>query len=402
MSSGIRAHTILFTEDCPLDCRYCELQLESDYNTCEGQSFEFINQKIRQYIEEDKRDGKRSQFTFTGGEPFLYWDWIKKIIETYGKEYIYHFNTSGYLFTEENLKFLSQYNSQFTLSIDGGEMLTNYLRPVKGNRSHTGYFKKMKEIVPVLQYYFPNTIAKLIINNRYVDLLYENYLELERVGFRKVSLILDFNSRPSYATHPTTRPIIQRLWNDEDTKILQEQMSLITKEILIGFSMNIRRMEITNFNNIAEFLLKQQKDYSTDNLLCNIFEGRTLETMTNSKDRTCFSGLYDNLDDAKKALIEEFNSCNGKCPHDEDCPAFLYCANYNCPISSYHATKSFLKADELECIMAKASYFSVVALLQNANDICPDSLAYKQYLNQFNYKGKEEYLNGISNTLLPL
>ena len=70
-----------------------------------------------------------------------------------------------------------------------------------------------------LQYYFPNTIAKLIINNRYVDLLYENYLELERVGFRKVSLILDFNSRPSYATHPTTRPIIQRLWNDEDTKI---------------------------------------------------------------------------------------------------------------------------------------------------------------------------------------
>ena len=82
MSSGIRAHTILFTEDCPLDCRYCELQLESDYNTCEGQSFEFINQKIRQYIEEDKRDGKRSQFTFTGGEPFLYWDWIKKIIET--------------------------------------------------------------------------------------------------------------------------------------------------------------------------------------------------------------------------------------------------------------------------------------------------------------------------------
>ena len=54
-------------------------------------------------------------------------------------------------------------------------MLTNYLRPVKGNRSHTGYFKKMKEIVPVLQYYFPNTIAKLIINNRYVDLLYEDY-----------------------------------------------------------------------------------------------------------------------------------------------------------------------------------------------------------------------------------
>ena len=62
-----------------------------------------------------------------------------------------------------------------------------------------------------------------------------------------------------------------------------------------------------------ELILKQQKDYSPDNLVCNLFEGRTLETMTNSKDRTCFSGLYDNLDDAKKALIEEFNSCNGKC-----------------------------------------------------------------------------------------
>ena len=116
---NIRAHTILFTEDCPLDCRYCQLKTEDDYGTNKGQTFDFILEKIKKYDEEDKKDGVSSQLTFTGGEPFLYWNWIKQIIEMYGDRFVYHFNTSGYLFTEEILEFLSHYQSYFTLSIDG-------------------------------------------------------------------------------------------------------------------------------------------------------------------------------------------------------------------------------------------------------------------------------------------
>ena len=77
----IRAHTILFTEDCPLDCRYCQLKLESDYHKFKTTTFEEILKMVQNYRDQDIKDGFETQFTFTGGEPFLYWEWIKEIIE---------------------------------------------------------------------------------------------------------------------------------------------------------------------------------------------------------------------------------------------------------------------------------------------------------------------------------
>jgi organic radical activating enzyme len=62
----VRAHTILFTEDCPLNCRYCQLKYEDDYGVYQGQTFEEILNKIKKYDEEDTRDNVRTQLTFTG------------------------------------------------------------------------------------------------------------------------------------------------------------------------------------------------------------------------------------------------------------------------------------------------------------------------------------------------
>ena len=58
---NVRAHTILFTEDCPLDCRYCQLKYESEYGLYENQSFETILEKIRQYDAQDIQDGFDTQ-----------------------------------------------------------------------------------------------------------------------------------------------------------------------------------------------------------------------------------------------------------------------------------------------------------------------------------------------------
>ena len=384
----IRAHTILFTEDCPLDCRYCQLKYEDDYGSCEGQTFDEILNKIKKYEAEDDRDNVLTQLTFTGGEPFLYWPWIKQIIELYGTKFSYHFNTSGYCFTEEILKFLSDYKVFFTLSIDGGEKLTNYLRPVKGHPYKVGYFKKIKQIAPILLYYFPNVVCKLIVNNRYVDLLYQTYLDMEQIGFKYVTIILDFNSRPHLEG---TSKQTQRVWNDNDTQIFNKQMELISKEIIYGFIENKNRLQLTNYNNIIQFLLKERnEDYSPDNLVCKVFNGRTLETLTNNVDRHCFAGSYETLDQAKKALIEEFEMLNNECPLDKKCPAFLYCANTNCPISSYQATGNWFGSDKLECIVAKASYENAIKILTICNELCPTNLAYKLYLNNFDYKGKKE------------
>ena len=96
------------------------------------------------WSEFDKKDDQNkyiSRLLFSGGEPLLYWDWIKEIIEKYQNRFQYAFNTSGYLFTPEMIEFLSHYQVNFVLSVDGDEKLTNYLRPVNAAKYKTGYFK---------------------------------------------------------------------------------------------------------------------------------------------------------------------------------------------------------------------------------------------------------------------
>jgi hypothetical protein len=220
-------------------------------------------------------------------------------------------------------------------------------------------------------------------------MLHQTYLDMEQLGFKNATLILDFNSRPRLEG---TSKQIQKIWDDEDTKILSEQLDLIVQEIILGFKINKQRMGLTNINNIVQFLLSGIKTYSPHNLICGVFNGRTLETMQDDRDRTCFDGTFESLDEAFNALIKEYESYHGKCPIDSDCPAFLYCANYNCPISSYLATNKFFGADNLECILAKLSYKSAIKILAVCNDICPTSEAYRIYLNNYDYPGKKEAL----------
>ncbi|MGN1326577.1 MAG: hypothetical protein ACI4VQ_00600 [Clostridia bacterium] len=73
----------------------------------------------------------------------------------------------------------------------------------------------MKSIVPTLLFYFPTTPYRIIVNPRYVDLLYQYYLTAEQLGFRYFTFILDFESRPSN----TIKGI---KWSEKYTKILEE------------------------------------------------------------------------------------------------------------------------------------------------------------------------------------
>lgn len=102
------------------------------YKTAPNLTFEQVLEMVKKYDEQDDPTIYRTCLLFTGGEPFLYWDWIKTIIDIYGDRFSYSFNTSGYCFTEEIIRYLSKLKSvDFVLSIDGTEKLTNYLRPLR-------------------------------------------------------------------------------------------------------------------------------------------------------------------------------------------------------------------------------------------------------------------------------
>lgn len=85
---------------------------------------------ITNFIKENLQAESRT-VTLTGGEPFVRWDIIKKLIEKHGKNCRFDFNTSGYLLTPEIIEWLSDYQITWNLSVDGGENVTNYLRPLR-------------------------------------------------------------------------------------------------------------------------------------------------------------------------------------------------------------------------------------------------------------------------------
>ena len=52
--------------------------------------------------------------------------------------------------------------------------------------------------------------------------------------------------------------------------------------------------------------------------------------------------------------------------------------------------------------MAKGSYDCAIKILTLCNEYCKDNKVYIKYINNFNYKGKEEAIDNGSNSLLSL
>lgn len=376
IAKPIKVHTILFTEACPLNCRYCDLQNDTGYEGCKNMTKENFFDLVNEYDKNDNQDEVITRILFTGGEPLLYWDWIKEVIEKYQHRFQYSFNTSGYLFTEEILKFLSPYQVNFTLSVDGGEKLTNYLRPVRGNETHTGYFKQLKKILPTLLYYFPLTPFRIIIGPRYVDLLYEQYLEAERCGFKYFTFILDFESRPAKELRKNKKQIF---WTKETEQILQEQVNLIIQDILIGFHEDVKKPQFVDMNNVLNFMLNK-KTFNAETLPCGIFNNRSLSTIYNKYSNHCFYSFEQDLMKIKKQLNDKYQQLQGKCPLQESCIAFEYCAQTCCPQLCLSANGDFFNFDSLECLKNKVVYNGALFFLDMGNTLLSNNFLYIQFI----------------------
>lgn len=387
MDRKIKVRSIIFTEACPLACKYCDFKNSAVFGESPPMTKKQVFDLVEKFDQLDDYTQYDTRLLFSGGEPLLYWDWIKEIIEKYQHRFQYMFNTSGYLFTEEMLEFLSHYTVSFVLSVDGNEKLTNYLRPLSASPTKTGYFKQLKKIIPTLLFYFPQTPFRIIINPRYVDLLYEMYVEATRLGFKYFTYLLDFESRPERIIPKDKKSIY---WEEKYTKILQEQMDLILEDIIQGYVQGIARPRVTDLDKAIKFLL-DRKDFNPDNLPCQLFNNRTLNTLYNPEiSNHCFSGCIPNLDDVKNELVKAYNSHSHICDKNKECQAFEYCALICCPQNSYTQRSGFFDFDDLECVVNKISYYSAIKLLTICNDLCPNAKLYHQYINSFNYPEKLE------------
>lgn len=363
--------TILFTYECPLECTYCNLRKDTSKKTM---TFEEIDQQISNFISDNPDVLK--QVCITGGEPFLYPNMIKKIVEKYGEQVMFLFYTSGYCFTDDILEFLSHYKVNFTLSVDGGEELTNYLRPVKVGES---YFQRLKKNMPSLLYYFPNVTAKVIINHIYIDQIYKTYLSLEQIGFRKIYFTMDFterNNNDEGAKHT------EHKYTQEEKDLLQYQFMKIADQMIYGFRHNLRRCTIQNITRIGRVETDTSIDFEPENIFCGICNGAFMYDVSK---RTLREGCFKKFNYSLKQYIEElrtkFNQ-NKTCPKDSNCGCWKYCCLSGCPTTNLENTGSLIDLEENQCVLNKICYNTLSYILGNMIDESDYTFEYIRFLSQ--------------------
>lgn len=102
---------------CNLQCAFCHA-LKEDYP---------FNEDIMEFM----KQGAFTRITFSGGEPFLYFDRMRAVMEYLGPGIAYRSPTNGTVITEEMVDFINGYDFNLFLSYDGRETGRDLRVPVK-------------------------------------------------------------------------------------------------------------------------------------------------------------------------------------------------------------------------------------------------------------------------------
>ncbi len=182
------------TTDCNLDCVYCyEGKKKKKYymtNDIAIQSIEFL---LHQCIKKNK---KRINVEFHGGEPFLAYEEIYKITQimiekskSLGIEVRFGCTTNATLLSIERLEFIDKYIEDFTISIDGDAETQNFSRPLKcGGKSSRLVEKWCKEALKIM----PDLRVRMTFNHKTVSCFFKNIKYLAELGVKYIVPARDF------------------------------------------------------------------------------------------------------------------------------------------------------------------------------------------------------------------
>lgn len=125
------------TQQCNLRCEYCIYSADNSFNRSHSNitmTFAVAKAAI-DYLKTHSVDSKQVTIGLYGGEPFLHFDLIKKIVSYAdtvfaGKKVVYHVTTNGTLLNEEIIDFLIEMKSRFHVlfSLDGPEVIQDNSR----------------------------------------------------------------------------------------------------------------------------------------------------------------------------------------------------------------------------------------------------------------------------------
>lgn len=182
------------TLDCNLSCWYCY------ENRIAGSKLgqEVIEGIKKNIILHFQQVGFKSlKLSFFGGEPFMYFDKIKQILDyadSFCKEnsinLIADFTTNATLFTREHIEYLKQFYCTFQITIDGGRKTHNKVKVDKKDQSST--YDRMMNSLKMINTEIKNRWISVRVNfdNRTLNDIAGIIDELDFLDRRKTCVIL--------------------------------------------------------------------------------------------------------------------------------------------------------------------------------------------------------------------
>lgn len=385
---------------CPLKCRYCvqreDKELLSKYLTAK----EMI-EKVQAFM--DYTQVKQCRVNISGGEPLLKFKDIQILMEHFPNN-IYEISTSGYLLDAEKAKYFSNFGVYYVLSVDGGERVTNYLRPLANGKK--GYFEQLKKNIPHILFYAPETRAKLIVPKNLISEVYNSYLELEQLGFLEIFITPNVYENEVDNAHPELQTGI---WDQNDWAAYNKQIQLITNEIIEGIKINKKRCMISNILYPMYKLTFPEKhnnfNINYNKMICTVLDlkgGAAPKDGANGKELGKISLCMDNISPfitTQKELLQrvqnDYSQLNKDiCPKDNDCPYFSSCLYSTCLCENLkeNYNKNIWIPSNFQCKMQKIYHDKSIQCLKILNTINNQATDY--YWTKI-IKIKEGVENGI-------
>lgn len=160
--------TLQLTQQCNLRCKYCAYSGKYDTRTHSSKKMSIdVAKRSISFLIEHSIDVDPINIGFYGGEPLLYFDMIKELVDFSkeigeGKNITYSITTNGTLFNDENITFMEKNNFFVMVSLDGPEEIHDKNRVFAANGKGT-YSTIMKNIKYIKEKY-PQFYSQISFN----------------------------------------------------------------------------------------------------------------------------------------------------------------------------------------------------------------------------------------------
>lgn len=185
----ISSMALFVTQSCNLRCIYCYGN-GGEYGTRGNMEEKTAYQAVDWLAEKSGKAAKMS-ITFFGGEPFLNFPLIKKVVEyarkiaqEKNKEVVFAVTTNATLLDDEKISFINEHHINVMVSIDGPKEIQDAQRPyANGAGSYDSIIPGIKRLLAV----FPETPAHaVIVGDTDPHLIRKS---LQELGFKSTSIM---------------------------------------------------------------------------------------------------------------------------------------------------------------------------------------------------------------------